>query len=76
MGLTKFFGIIIILTGITMTVFNLITMSKTKNTCKNDNVIKNTNIGNLVLSILLTLIGLIVYLKGGNSKSTNGFRFG
>lgn len=76
MGLTQFLGIIIILTGITMTVFNFITMSKIKDTCKNDIVIKNTNIANLILSLLLTLIGLIVYLKGGNSNSTNGFRFG
>jgi uncharacterized membrane protein len=77
MGLKKFFGVFVILMGITMTILNVTIMLKVKNTCKNNTTIKNTNMGNFVLGILLTFIGLIVYISGyfGNDNSMN-FGFG
>ena len=65
------FGIFVILMGIVMTVINIIIMLKinNKDICKDDTTLKNSNTGNLVLSILLLVIGIVFYIYGSKFKS-------
>jgi hypothetical protein len=68
----QFFGIFVILMGVTTTVLNLIIMSKIKNTCKEDTTIRKSNMGNLVLGITLGVIGFVIYTTGGGIGKTDG----
>jgi len=72
-----FFGIFLFLTGLTSLVLNLIVYFKIEKTCKNDDLIKKSNNGNLILSgtVLLTGVILFFYSKSNNSV-TNSFKFG
>ena len=69
------FGIFVILMGVVMTVLNIIIMLKinNKDICKDDITLKNSNTGNLVLSILILVIGIIFYIYGSKFKSVDNY---
>lgn len=79
MAFTTIFGIFVVLLGIIITILNVIIVIKinNKDVCKNDDTLKNTNTGNLVLGITLLVIGIIFYIYGKvYHEDNNKFGFG
>ena len=69
-----YFGILLFIIGSILSYLNYLIYSKVTKTCSNDSTIKNSNIANFTISLLMTItgLGLIIYhLSGTYSQNQN-----
>lgn len=71
----KYFGIFLFVIGALSTALNIIIATKVSKTCNNDKTIKNNNTVNIVLSSIVTILGLFLIVTQ-RDESYSKFAFG